>query len=215
MLTERISQALALAVQAHKGQFRKGTSIPYVSHPMAVASIALEFGADEDQAIAALLHDVLEDGGPHFEDIIKEGFGARVLGIVLGCTDGVPDADGKKLDWDERKSAYLKHLETASDDVILVSGSDKLHNARAILSDYQTIGLGVFDRFTTGHDGTLWYYQNLAQLFLSRKAPMASALQAAVSQFPKVKERMCGTFVLRQAIDALPESERAQFENDF
>jgi (p)ppGpp synthase/HD superfamily hydrolase len=215
MLTERISQALALAVQAHQGQFRKGTNIPYVSHPMGVASIALEHGADEDQAIAALLHDVLEDGGPHFGDIIKEKFGTRVLDIVQGCTDGVPDADGKKLDWDERKNAYLKHLETASDDVILVSGSDKLHNARAILNDFQTLGLAVFDRFTTGHDGTLWYYQNLAQLFLNRNAPMAAALQATVSQFPKVKERMCGTFVLRQAIAALPESERAKYEIDF
>ncbi len=95
MLTQRISEALALAVQAHEHQVRKGTSVPYVAHPMGVASIALEFGADEDQAIAALLHDVLEDGGPHYGPVIKAQFGERVLAIVDGCTDGVPDASGQ------------------------------------------------------------------------------------------------------------------------
>jgi hypothetical protein len=94
MLTERISLLVALAVEAHDKQVRKGTRIPYVAHPMGVASLALDFGADEDQAIAALLHDVLEDGGPQFAPVIGERFGRRVLALVEGCTDGVPDATG-------------------------------------------------------------------------------------------------------------------------
>lgn len=188
MLTERISEALALAVQAHEKQVRKGTSIPYLAHPMGVASIALEFGADEDQAIAALLHDVLEDGGPQYGPVIKERFGERVLAIVVGCTDGVPDAAGQKGDWGERKRAYLAHLAQASDDVLLVSGSDKLHNTRAIVSDLLMIGPDVFKRFTAGRDGTLWYYRSLAEIFLCRKAPMAVILETEV----ETMERMAG-----------------------
>ncbi len=181
MLTERIAKALALAVEAHDGQKRKGTDIPYVAHPMGVAAIALDYGATEDQAIAALLHDVLEDGGPQFTPVIRERFGETVLAIVEGCTDGVPDAQGKKADWKERKLQYLGHLATASDEILLVSGADKLHNARAIVSDLQSIGSPVFDRFTAGRDGTLWYYRQLAGIFSRRSAPMAKQLDAVVA----------------------------------
>ena len=181
MLTERIGQALALAVEAHNGQLRKGTKIPYVSHVMGVASIALDFGADEDQAIAALLHDALEDGGPHFAPIIAERFGPRVLSIVEGCTDGLPDPTGKKADWHDRKRAYIAHLFTASDDVLIVSASDKLHNARAILSDLQTVGPAVWERFSTKKEGTLWYYRSLADLFASRGTPMSRQINETVA----------------------------------
>ncbi len=181
MLTERISQALALAVEAHQGQKRKGTQIPYVAHPMGVASLALDYGADEDCAIAALLHDVLEDGGPQFAPRIEQQFGSRVLAIVEGCTDGLPDADGQKSDWATRKRAYLAHLKAASADVLLVSGADKLHNARAIVSDLQRHGPGVFSRFAAGQEGTLWYYRNLAELFERRGAPVARALNSEVA----------------------------------
>lgn len=182
MLTTRFSQALALSVQAHAGQFRKGTQVPYVAHPLGVASLALDFGADEDQAIAALLHDVLEDGGPHYEEPIRQQFGHWVLALVQGCTDGVADANGRKADWGERKRAYLSHLEAASDDVLLVSGSDKLHNARAILSDLQALGPAVFDRFAAGREGTLWYYRSLAGVFARRGSPVAGSLEAVVGQ---------------------------------
>lgn len=218
MITERFSQALAVAIEAHDGQQRKGTNIPYISHPIGVASIALEYGANEDQAIAALLHDVLEDAEPqkrpYFEDVIKSQFGSRVFEIVLGCTDGVPDASGEKQGWEERKIAYLEHLRAASEDVILVSGSDKLHNARAILNDFENIGLEVFERFKAGQDGTVWYYQSLAKIFNDRNAPMASALQSVVGQFPPVKQRMCGTFLLRQGIDAMSDSAKEEFFDD-
>lgn len=182
MLTKQISDALALAVRAHEGQTRKGTDIPYVAHPMGVASLALDFGATENQAIAALLHDVLEDGGPHFAKDIREGFGDEVLAIVEGCTDGVPDVNGQKPDWWTRKRAYLAHLESAPAVVLLVSGSDKLHNARAIVSDMLNVGEAVFDRFTAGKDGTLWYYRSLADIFSKRNAPMAKLLDDAVTQ---------------------------------
>ena len=188
MLTERVAKALALAVQAHDGQKRKGTEIPYVAHPMGVASIALDYGATEDQAIAALLHDVLEDGGPQFVSIIRERFGEAVLAIVEGCTDGVPDAQGRKADWKERKRSYLDHLETAADEIILVSGADKLHNARAIVSDLQSVGPTVFDRFSAGRDGTLWYYRQLAKIFSGRRAPMAMQLDATVAEMERLAE---------------------------
>lgn len=182
MLTERFVAALALAVEAHDGQQRKGTQIPYVSHPMAVASLALEFGADEDQAIAALLHDVLEDGGPNYEATILAQFGERVAALVQACTDGVADRTGAKPPWAQRKQAYLAHLAQASDEVLLVSGADKLHNARAINADLRSIGPAVFERFKAGRDGTLWYYQSLAAVFVQRQAPVAALLQAEVAQ---------------------------------
>jgi (p)ppGpp synthase/HD superfamily hydrolase len=189
MLTQRLGQALALAVQAHDGQMRKGTAIPYIAHPMGVASIALEFGASEDQAIAALLHDALEDGGPHYAPLIEAQFGAAVLALVQACTDGVPDASGAKADWGERKRAYLAHLAEAPDEVLLVSGADKLHNARAIVSDLITIGPDVFKRFKAGREGTLWYYRALADVFTRRRAPMAVMLEAEVRQMERLAKQ--------------------------
>ena len=182
MLSERLSQALALAIEAHNGQFRKETTIPYIAHPMAVASIALEYGADEDQAMAALLHDAVEDGGAKYAEVIRSKFGDRVADIVNGCTDGVPDNNGIKPPWKQRKESYIAHLKSAPDDVLLVSGSDKLHNARAIVSDLQNMGVRVFDRFSSSKEQTLWYYQSLADIFMARNTPTAKALSETVAQ---------------------------------
>jgi (p)ppGpp synthase/HD superfamily hydrolase len=182
MQLSKLASALDLAIQAHQGQVRKSTSIPYISHPMAVASIALEFGATEDQAIAALLHDAIEDGGIQYANIIKAQFGHHVHNLVQGCTDGTPDASGKKAPWLERKTAYLQHLEASSDEVLLVSCSDKLHNARAIVSDLINEGPSVFNRFSSTTEQTLWYYRQLATIFTNRKTPPAKALESAVSQ---------------------------------
>jgi len=186
MLTDRIAQALAMAVEAHDGQTRKGTAIPYIAHPMAVASIALEHGADEEQAMAALLHDTVEDGGANFAQRIREAFGDRVADIVQGCTDGVPDASGNKPPWKARKERYVAHLEHASDDVLLVSGSDKLHNAHAIVEDLLTIGPAVFDRFTATKEQTLWYYETLARVFTQRGTPVAKALNDTVRRMKEL-----------------------------
>lgn len=190
MLTDRIAQALALAVKAHKGQYRKGTTIPYISHPMAVASIALEHGANEDQAMAALLHDAIEDGGAQYAKEIQDQFGPHVLAIVEGCTDGVPDAFGNKGSWKMRKERYLKHLEIASADVVLVSSSDKLHNARSIVEDQLKTGHEVFTRFSATKEQTLWYYSSLADIFARKNSPVAPALNEAV----KTMKRLASEF---------------------
>jgi (p)ppGpp synthase/HD superfamily hydrolase len=188
MQLSKLASGLDLAIKAHQGQLRKSTTIPYISHPMAVASIALEFGATEDQAIAALLHDAIEDGGTQYANIIKEQFGIHVHDLVQGCTDGTPDATGKKAPWLERKTAYLHHLAAASDEVLLVSCSDKLHNARAIVSDLINEGPSVFNRFSSTTEQTLWYYRQLAIVFSNRKTPPAKALEAAVSQMEALSQ---------------------------
>lgn len=157
-----LAAAIEFALETHAQQRRKGTDTPYVSHLLGVASLVLEHGGDEEQAMAAMLHDAIEDMGAHLEPIIRERFGARVAGIVLGCTD----ADTlPKPPWRERKEAYIRHLEHAGQDVLLVSCADKVHNARAICTDVRTHGLDVFGRFKAGQDGTLWYYRTLADAF--------------------------------------------------
>ena len=185
-MTPRFTKAISLAARAHEGQNRKGTPIPYITHPVAVAGIVAQFGGDEDQQIGGLLHDVLEDGGPHYAEEIGREFGARVLAIVKGCTDGTPDSTGQKEPWATRKIAYLEHLAAAGEDVHMVSGSDKLNNARAILDDLVAIGPAIFDRFTAKKDGTLWYYSELAKIFSATNAPMAKELAATVQKITEL-----------------------------
>lgn len=184
-MTPRFTNALLFAANVHEGQARKGTSIPYIVHPVAVASLVAEYGGDEDQQIAALLHDVLEDGGPHHAPEIERLFGSRVLAIVQACTDGIPDADGVKPPWETRKREYLEHLAGASADVLLVSGCDKLSNAQAILSDLEKIGHAVFDRFTGKRQGTVWYYQELSRIFSQQNIPIAKLLAETVTKLSK------------------------------
>ena len=188
MQMPKLSNALALAIQAHEGQVRKGTKIPYIAHPMAVSAIALEFGATEDQAVAALLHDAIEDGGNKYANIIKAQFGEHIHNLVQGCTDGTPNQQGQKAPWLERKTVYLRHLEEASDEVLLVSCSDKLHNARTIVSDLINEGPSVFERFSSTPEQTLWYYRQLANVFTNRKTPPAKALESAVSQMEALSQ---------------------------
>jgi len=185
-MTPRYTQAIILAARAHEGQSRKGTKIPYITHPVAVAGLVAQYGGDEDQQIAGLLHDVLEDGGMQYASAIAEQFGARVLSIVEGCTDGTPDELGNKAPWTERKRDYLAHLSKASVDVLLVSGCDKLSNARAILDDLVTIGPAVFERFTAKKEGTLWYYESLARIFAERKQSMSLALTETVTKIKRL-----------------------------
>jgi (p)ppGpp synthase/HD superfamily hydrolase len=179
----RLASAMSYAALIHGTQNRKGTTIPYISHLMSVSALVMEFGGDEDQAIAGLLHDALEDCGPEHEKAIRANWGSRVAKIVQDCTDGVPDADGKKADWHTRKRIYLEHLLSVDIDSLLVSACDKLHNARSIVSDIRA-GHDVFARFNAGRDGTLWYYQSLAEAISSRlgkSAPIARELTSAVA----------------------------------
>jgi len=165
MLTQRYADALQLAWKLHDGQFRKGTTIPYISHLIAVSSLALEHGANENEAIAALLHDAVEDaGGMPTLEMIRAQFGQAVADIVEGCTDSYTEP---KPNWRQRKKAYLAHLAQASPSVRLVSASDKLHNARSILSDLRVQGPSLWMRFTAGKEGSLWYYLALVRAFES------------------------------------------------
>jgi (p)ppGpp synthase/HD superfamily hydrolase len=166
---ERYATAVRFAVNAHRTQVRKGTTIPYFTHPLAVSGLVLEFGGDEEQAIAGLLHDVVEDCDLS-PGALAEIFGSRVAAIVEGCTDGTPDENGRKAPWSDRKQRYLIHLQDAEEDVLLVSACDKLHNARSIVRDLHEIGAAVFDRFTAGREQTLWYYSRLADTFEERLA---------------------------------------------
>jgi len=171
LITSRFSKAFTFAANLHAQQTRKGTTIPYIAHLMAVAAIVLEHGGTEDQAIAALLHDTIEDQGQHFAGgvdglrvEIERAFGTAVLSIVEACTDAdtIP-----KPPWRARKEAYVAHIRTAPAEALMVSCADKLHNARAILRDYRTIGEALWPRFTGGKEGTLWYYQALVDAFQS------------------------------------------------
>ena len=180
-MTLRYTRALLLAAQAHEGQRRKGTAIPYITHPVAVAELVARHGGDEDQQIAALLHDVQEDAGAHHAAAIAEQFGARVLDIVEALTDGVPDATGTKAPWLQRKQAYLARLADKPDDVLLVAGCDKLHNTGDLLRDLETIGSTVFGRFNASQTQTLWYYAEMARVFTQRGCPTAEAMNRTVA----------------------------------
>lgn len=180
----RFAAALAYAALAHGAQCRKGTKIPYISHLMSVSALVMEYGGDEDQAIAGLLHDIIEDCGPLHEAVIRETFGNRVADIVVACSDGVRDASGNKPPWRARKERYLSHLETADDDTLLVSACDKLHNARAIATDLAR-GHDVFARFTASREETLWYYEAFLRRFSERMGPahpLVRELETAVAR---------------------------------
>lgn len=163
-LGPRFLRAFLFAAEKHRGQPRKASTIPYIAHLMGVASLVLEAGGGEDLAIAALLHDVVEDcGGAPMLKEVRRRFGARVARIVEGCTD----ADVyPKPPWRERKEKYIARLCGEDADTRLVSAADKLNNVRSILSDYRSIGESVWSRFNGGRDGTLWYYRTLRDEFL-------------------------------------------------
>ena len=178
-LTERFSRAVDYARVLHAPDVRKGTTIPYLAHVIAVSSIVLENGGSEDQAIAALLHDAGEDHGGHarIDDIRKE-FGDTVARIVEACSDDLPAVGEAKRPWFDRKTEYIERLKHEDEDIVLVSAADKLHNVRAILSDYRRIGEKLWARFNTGRDGTLWYYRGLCEVIdvrLEGSAPQLAA----------------------------------------
>ena len=165
ILGARFQEALVFASQLHSRQFRKGSKTPYIAHLLAVAATVIQFGADEDEAIAALLHDAIEDqGGEGARQKIRELFGEQVVEIVNGCTDS---DTSPKPPWRQRKVAYLEHLRSASPSVRLVVAADKLHNARSILIDYRTLGDPLWQRFTGKKEGTLWYYKSISEIFQS------------------------------------------------
>lgn len=180
----RFEQALAFASVKHRGQTRKGSTVPYISHPMAVASLVFEYGGSEDQAIAALLHDTIEDSGVT-EAELTELFGTQITQMVSECTNLNNDPDPKT-----KKQAYIDHLAHSSAQALLVSGCDKLHNARAISHDVRHYGAQVWARFGGGRDAVLWYYQELVKVFESRQAEMSPRFAVLVREFKRVVEEM-------------------------
>jgi GTP pyrophosphokinase len=185
LLSERFEAALAYAARLHAAQVRKGSGVPYVAHLLGVASIALENGASEDEAIAALLHDAVEDqGGQAARAEIARRFGDLVAAIVDGCTDAdvIP-----KPPWRARKEAYLRHLPSAPPSVRLVSAADKLYNARSILADYRAVGEALWERFTGGKEGTLWYYRALVDAYRAAgSTPLVEELARVVGEVERL-----------------------------
>lgn len=171
----RFEQALVYAYHLHGNQTRKGSDLPYMSHLMAVCGLVMEHGGNEDQCIAALLHDAVEDqGGRATGDEIERRFGAGVRQIVDGCSDSevVP-----KPPWRERKEAYLAHLRDASEGVRLVSCCDKIHNARTLLSDLRTLGPPMWSRFNASPAETVWYFRSIVSTLREAGGPFALAAE--------------------------------------
>lgn len=187
ILSNRFSEALTYAAELHATQVRKGSGVPYIAHLLGTASIALEYGASEDEAIAALLHDAIEDrGGPTTREAIRNHFGDTVTAIVDGCTDS--DATPKPP-WRDRKQAYIDRISQASHSVRLVSAADKLYNARSILKDYRELGDRVWERFKGKKDGTLWYYNSLVEaLRQAESTPIVEELARTVLELNKLSE---------------------------
>jgi (p)ppGpp synthase/HD superfamily hydrolase len=183
-LTVRFHRALVYAARVHARQFRKGTTRPYIGHLLGVTSVVLTHGGDEDEAIAALLHDAVEDQGgkPRLREIRRK-FGGRVARIVAGCTDS--DVEPKPP-WLERKTEYLRHLRRADSSVRLVSAADKLYNARETLEDLRTHREALWKRFKGGKQGTLWYYREVGRI-LRRKGPkeLAAELERVVRELTR------------------------------
>ena len=168
-LTERFNEALQFAAQLHAAQVRKVSGEPYVAHLLGVCSLVLDYGGGEDEAIAALLHDAIEDQGAHWQsqwhttvdEEIGRRFGPAVLAIVRGCTD----ADTMpKPPWQERKDAFLARLISASPSIRLVVAADKLHNVRSLLRDYREKGEAIWRHFKGGRGKTLWYYRAVVEV---------------------------------------------------
>jgi (p)ppGpp synthase/HD superfamily hydrolase len=204
VLGHRFDEALQFASAAHRQQIRKGRQTPYIGHPLAVASLVIEFGGDEDQAIAALLHDLLEDQADQFggsdaaKQVLRERFGEQVQRIVIACSDH--HASGPRPDWRSRKQYYLDQIAAKPEVALLVIGCDKLHNASCILRDYREVGEDLWRRFAGGRDGSLWYYRALVSALagaglqasplaeLARVVAQIEALAAGQPAAPNVPE---------------------------
>lgn len=184
-LSARFEEALVYATRLHARQVRKGSGIPYISHLLAVAALVLEYGGNEDEAIAALLHDAIEDqGGDATRQEIRRRFGETVTEIVNGCTDADTTP---KPPWQPRKEAYIRHLHDASPSILLVSSADKLHNVRTILGDYRVVGEDLWGRFKAGKEGTLWYYRALLTVYQERGiTPLIAELERVLCELEAV-----------------------------
>ncbi len=193
-LTPQFADALSFAAELHAKQYRKGAKIPYVSHLLAVTSLVLEYGGSETQAIAAMLHDAVEDqGGEPTAHLIRERYGDRVTELVLACTD---TDETPKPPWQARKVAYIEHLQDAPDEAILIIGADKLHNARAVLQDYRRYGAAIWSRFGGGRDGMCWYLRSVTAAMAPRLLPtLLAELEETIGDLARLIEEQEGVTV--------------------
>ena len=184
-LSSRFAEALRYTAGVHANQQRKLSGVPYMAHLLSVAGIVLEYGGDEDETIAALLHDAVEDqGGATRHEEIHRRFGPRVAEIVDGCTDADTTP---KPPWRQRKEAYVANLRRASASTRLVSAADKLHNARSLLREYRLRGDSVWEYFRGGRDGTLWYYRAVVDALTRRgNNPLVEELDRVVSRLERL-----------------------------
>ena len=184
-LTDRFTTAVTLALQMHNGQKRKLSDTPFAAHLLRVTGTVLEHGADEDTAVAAVLHDAVEDqGGVKAREIIRSRFGERVASIVDECSD---TDETPKPPWRERKERYLARLATASPSARLISAADKLDNIRSLMTSYRQSGESVWGHFRGGREGTLWYYRSVCEI-LRQVGPggLVDELARAVNEFQRV-----------------------------
>jgi (p)ppGpp synthase/HD superfamily hydrolase len=187
LLSDQFQEAFNYAFKLHRNQIRKGSDVPYLSHLMSVAALVLENGGDEEEAIAALLHDAVEDqGGLETLDQIRQLFGERVASIVEECTDSFSTP---KPPWRDRKLNYLQRLEYASTSALIVSLADKLHNIQSLLFVYLRDGEEIWKRFRGGKEGTLWYYHQLSSTFHTHgENPMLTEFDRVLGRLDRLIE---------------------------
>ena len=172
----RIGDALAFAAEVHASDLRKGTTVPYLAHLLGVCALVLVDGGDEDEAIAALLHDSIEDHADVVtRELLEARYGARVAQLVQDCTDTPADyAGGKKPPWRQRKEAYITHVRETPPERLRVSVADKVDNLRAILANHRVLGAALWTRFNAGQADQQWYYSALTEAY--RAAGVRSVL---------------------------------------
>ncbi|MCA0146766.1 HD domain-containing protein [Blastococcus sp. LR1] len=193
-LSERFDEALLYAARHHRDQLRKGSRVPYMTHLMSVSALAMEHGGTEDQAIAALLHDAVEDAQPGQGGAvlgeIRERFGDAVADMVAACSDGLNESGERKGSWQERKQAYVDGLPNKSLDALLVTAADKTHNGLCIAADVRRFGPDFWSTFNASRDELLWYYRSVRDVVAQRLpgSSIADALYRTVAQLEAAAE---------------------------
>ena len=187
-VTPRMYKALKLAFKLHGHDARKKSTVPYIAHLLAVCALVQLDGGIEDEAIAALLHDALEDKPKEINrKKIRHKFGKKVLKMIELSTDTPKDyAGGQKPPWRKRKEAYLKHIRETDPSLLRVTIADKIDNARAILADHLRMGDEVWERFNAGKEDQLWYFKGCVKAFDASgySGPLLEELRSLVDQFP-------------------------------